>query len=176
MDVHHASNQKEPKRFKCWSNPRSWKNPERLRKSTYLNPEESEYLPWKQKKILPRFYFLSNEDLIEILGDSQKPEKIQKHLKKCFEGINEIGFKVSVGLPTFEDVGEQGELEYGGLTQEIISIVSKEHEKVDLAHSIIPSSYDGKVEEWLLELEGQMKIAIRKIITKGLEEYPQKAS
>ena len=51
----------------------------------------SEYLESK-RKFFPRFYFLSNEDLIEILGDSQKPERIQKHLKKIFEGVDAVGF------------------------------------------------------------------------------------
>ena len=35
----------------------------------------NEYLESK-RKFFPRFFFLSNEDLIQILGDVQKPKKI----------------------------------------------------------------------------------------------------
>ena len=55
----------------------------------------SEYLESKQR-FFPRFYFLPNEDLIEILGDSQKPRKIQHHLSKIFEGVDTLGFRKAV--------------------------------------------------------------------------------
>lgn len=47
------------------------------------------YLETK-RMLFPRFYFISNDDLLEILGNSKKPQLIQVHLKKLFDNVTKI--------------------------------------------------------------------------------------
>lgn len=92
------------------------------------------YLEMKRERF-PRFYFLSNEELLEILGESKKPERVQIHLKKCFEGIDRVIFE-----PRAQGLA-------------ITGLVSKEGELVELLREVTPAEFQNNVEQWLLELE-----------------------
>jgi FkbM family methyltransferase len=51
---------------------------------------------------MPRFYFIGDEDLLEILGQAQNPAVIQTHLKKLFQGdLNAWPlFSTDIALPS----------------------------------------------------------------------------
>lgn len=103
------------------------------------------YLNTKRKKF-PRFYFVSDEDLMKILAQTKDPTLIQGHLSKCFEGINRVQFNES---------------------NEIISkMISADGENVNLNENInvMEEECRGKVEVWLTTLE-QMMIKTMKMIS-----------
>jgi len=46
----------------------------------------------EKRSAFPRFYFIGDDDLLEILGQATNPKVIQNHLKKLDQGIYSVGF------------------------------------------------------------------------------------
>eukprot|EP00755_Sulcionema_specki_P008991 Sspe_Gene.42439::Locus_20597_Transcript_1_1_Confidence_1.000_Length_6302::g.42439::m.42439/K10413/DYNC1H; dynein heavy chain 1, cytosolic len=57
-----------------------------LRKLQGIQKALGDYLE-NQRRDFPRFYFVGDEDLLEIIGHSKEPQAVQKHFKKMFAGI-----------------------------------------------------------------------------------------
>ncbi|CAM4600221.1 unnamed protein product [Caretta caretta] len=107
----------------------------------------SEYLETKRGSF-PRFYFLSDDELLEILSQTKDPTAVQPHLRKCFENIARLLFQ--------EDL-------------QITHMYSAEGEEVKLFFPIYPT---GNVEDWLLEVEKSMKASVRDNIERSIRVYP----
>ncbi|KAG7477961.1 hypothetical protein MATL_G00075170 [Megalops atlanticus] len=109
----------------------------------------SEYLETK-RGAFPRFYFLSDDELLEILSQTKDPTAVQPHLRKCFENIAQLQFQSDLL---------------------ITHMYSAEGEEVKLFIPVMPS---GNVEDWLREVEKSMKASLRDNIDRSLKEYPEK--
>ena len=92
-----------------------------------------------KRQKFPRFYFLSNDDLLEILGQARDPMAVQPHVRKCFEAIKSLEMK---------EVGKEGKR-----VHEVSAMHSPEKETVPLTTTVVAA---GAVEAWLLAVETAM--------------------
>jgi dynein heavy chain len=94
----------------------------------------NDYLETK-RLAFARFFFLSNDELLEILSQTKDPLLVQPHLGKCFEGVAKCRF-------------EKG-------AEDLACVISQEGEAIELLEPIHPlrGRNKGNVENWMLELE-----------------------
>eukprot|EP00435_Cladocopium_sp_Y103_P031450 s634_g8.t1 len=118
----------------------------------------------KKRQFFPRFYFISNDDLLEILGqaisgrtlsgketltpsqhekrcfhgtNARDPEQVQKHIKKCFEGVKSLELQPPAQNRRWEAIG--------------LNAPDGEREKL-----VTPVKLEGPVEVWLGLVEKKM--------------------
>eukprot|EP00928_Gymnodinium_smaydae_P079340 TRINITY_DN632_c0_g1_i3.p1 TRINITY_DN632_c0_g1~~TRINITY_DN632_c0_g1_i3.p1 ORF type:complete len:2255 (+),score=688.11 TRINITY_DN632_c0_g1_i3:125-6889(+) len=109
----------------------------------------------EKRSAFPRLYFIGDEDLLEILGQSSNPEVIQAHLKKLFAGIANVDFDE-------------------GITQ-ITRMKSSLKEVVTLSQPVVVKERDEPrpVEEWLADLALEMFVSLAGQLQKcyGQQEF-----
>ncbi|KAJ2976789.1 hypothetical protein NQ176_g4738 [Zarea fungicola] len=107
-----------------------------------------EYLE-KERVSFPRFYFVGDEDLLEMIGNSNDTLRIAKHFKKMFAGLS--------GLVMDDETIISG-------------FTSKEGEVVMLKKEI-SLAQTPRINDWLALLESGMKNSLAELLAESVEQY-----
>lgn len=100
-----------------------------------------EYLE-RERASFPRFYFVGDEDLLEIIGNSKDIRRVMKHFKKMFAGISSI----------LLDGDENA-------TQILTGFASKEGEEVMFKTPIDLKDYP-RINDWLGKIDSEMRLSL----------------
>merc|ERR1719446_198157 len=108
-----------------------------------------DYLETK-RAAFPRFYFLSNDELLSILSQTRNPHAVQEHLCKCFDSINRVRF--TEGAAVIEGMEDMVK-EFVPFTEPVIA--------------------GPQVELWLNHIEAQMVMGLYQSTRLSFVEYPE---
>ena len=117
---------------------------ERIQKALYNFLE-------KQRQNFARFYFIGDEDLLEIIGNSKDVNKITRHFNKMFAGMNSL-------------LCEDG--------NELKGMLSREFEEVFFEKSVKISD-DPVVYQWLRKVQEQMQLTLATKLEKAVSEISE---
>ncbi|KAG3108336.1 Dynein heavy chain 6, axonemal [Phytophthora idaei] len=116
-----------------------------------------DYLEMKRRSF-PRFYFISNDELLEMLAHAKEPQIVQRHLPKCFDALAKL------------DISD--DTAHGSTTvsssQDIVAMISPEGERVAFGRII---KARGNIEDWLNAVLVNMKVTLHKHVKNCLADY-----
>lgn len=111
------------------------------------------YLETK-RAAFPRFYFLSNDELLQILSQTRNAQAVQPHLRKCFDNMSSLIF------------------EKGKNSKAMIGMISADGEVVQFSQKVMA---EGNVEFWLTDIEKMMVKTLYDKNKSARENYPENA-
>ncbi|XP_065175263.1 cytoplasmic dynein 1 heavy chain 1-like [Sycon ciliatum] len=128
--------------------PGSQRSLERLQELLHkIQKALGEYLE-RERASFPRFYFVGDEDLLEIIGNSRNFARLQKHFRKMFAGVNAIILNAEETIVT--------------------GLMSREGEEV-VFETPVSIEQHPKINEWLTLVEREMRVTLATHLAHAVE-------
>lgn len=105
----------------------------------------------KKRSAFARFYFLSNDELLEILSQTKEVRNVRPHLRKVFEAIADLEFK--------DD-------------DTMVKMISAEGEQIEFVKRVDPK--ERNVEYWMGDVERMMTTSIRHVLDLSIQDYTER--
>jgi len=105
----------------------------------------------QKRSVFPRFYFVSNPVLLQILSQGSDPENMQEYFEKVFEAIDRVTYQSRE-------------------VTEMKNSMGQDEEVIPLTKPVLAS---GSIEDWLFELECEMKVTMREACRLTAEKSTQ---
>jgi dynein heavy chain len=120
----------------------------------------TEYLDLKKSRF-PRFYFVSNAALVDILASSSSPPGVMPHMSACFDALTNLNLEPSGDVPA--DTGDKPRKPVPNCAT---ALVAKDGEMVVLDK---PFRLEGPVESWLHDVVLLMQTTLKQQLELALE-------
>ncbi len=124
-----------------------------------IQKQLEDYLEFK-RMAFPRFYFLSNDELLEILAQTRNVQAVQPHMMKCFDAIKSLDFGNQHKMSPVKVFDEA--------SVDIYGMISPESEYVTLGKNL---KARGEVENWLSAVEKRMVESLRQLAKDAVIDY-----
>jgi len=105
----------------------------------------------EKKKVFPRFYFLSNQSLLDILSNGNNPVKVDEELGNCFDGLRNLNFLLEGPEPYKTALGMNAK------------------DGDEFVEFPTPFVCVGAVENYLCDLETKMQVSLKEILENAKE-------
>ncbi|KAL8431228.1 hypothetical protein ACSSS7_005427 [Eimeria intestinalis] len=112
----------------------------------------------KKRVAFPRFFFLSNEELVRLLARASGPHALMPHIQKCFEGIHSVQLSLD--------------------SAQALAIRSYNEEVLPLRRQIrlLADGSSLAIEHLFSSIEREMYAALQRAMQRAWEEFPLASS
>lgn len=118
-----------------------------------------------KRVVFPRFNFLANNELLELIAQARNPRAVQPYINKCFDAIWRIQFQND------NEEGKSLQSVIDGKYNTPIDVIAMISPEREIVKFMSPIKATGNIEFWLSRVEKEMVNTLRSLTSIAIEDY-----